>query len=232
MQTTIERANGNNHRAPAAVTECYMLGNIRSGGWCPTERGSMNDLFTNKSKEEIAIERLQAFEPKDGTGYYCAFSGGKDSIVILDLLKRSGCKFDAHYNVTTVDPPELVRFIKTFPEVQFNYPEMSMWKFMSRGGYRPGTGRPKGAKDSKPRKGSKAKKAPGKSDKKKIQELLDLGTKAKARMYQDFLISASPAPLTIKNNSSVTAAPFSAGPFRRPESIRIAEAQNLGPGEL
>jgi hypothetical protein len=40
-QTSTERANGNNHRAPAAVTECYMLGNIRSGGWCPTERGNM-----------------------------------------------------------------------------------------------------------------------------------------------------------------------------------------------
>jgi len=62
---------------------------------------------------------------------------------------------------------------------------------MSRGGYRPGTGRPKGAKDSKPRKGSKAKKAPSKSDKKKIQELLELGTKAKARMYQDFLLRIS-----------------------------------------
>ncbi|MEN6508992.1 MAG: hypothetical protein ABFD63_09485 [Smithella sp.] len=60
-----------------------------------------------------------------------------------------------------------------------------------RGGYRPGSGRPHGAKDSKPRKGSKEKKEPGKSDKKRIQELLDLGTKAKARMYQDFLIRVS-----------------------------------------
>jgi hypothetical protein len=63
---------------------------------------------------------------------------------------------------------------------------------MSRGGYRPGTGRPKGAKDSKPRKGSKStKKAPGKSDKTKIKELLSLGTKAKARMYQEFLLRIS-----------------------------------------
>jgi len=43
---------------------------------------------------------------------------------------------------------------------------------------------------------------------------------------------ASPAPLTIKNNSSVTAAPFSAGPVRRAEFIRGAEAQYLGPDDF
>jgi len=68
-----------------------------------------------------------------------------------------------------------------------------------KGGYRPGSGRPHGAKDSKPRKSSKEKKAPGKSDKKKIQELLELGTKAKARMYQDFLFRIS------KNETLTTA---------------------------
>jgi len=60
-----------------------------------------------------------------------------------------------------------------------------------RGGYRPGTGRPKGAKDSKPRKNSNKKNESGKSDKKKIQELLKLGTKAKAKMYQEFLLRIS-----------------------------------------
>lgn len=60
-----------------------------------------------------------------------------------------------------------------------------------KGGYRPGSGRPHGAKDSKPRKGSKEKKEPGKSDKKKIQELLELGIKAKAKMYQEFLLRIS-----------------------------------------
>lgn len=87
-----------------------------------------NDLFTGKSKTETAIDRLQAFCPPEG--YYVAFSGGKDSIVILDLVKRSGCKYDAHYSLTTVDPPELVKFIKTFSEVEISYPETTMWKLI------------------------------------------------------------------------------------------------------
>ena len=61
-------------------------------------------------KVEIAIKRLKAFEPKEG--YYVAFSGGKDSQCVYHLCKMAGVKFDAHYNVTSVDPPELIRFIK------------------------------------------------------------------------------------------------------------------------
>ena len=61
-------------------------------------------------KVKMSIERLKAFEPEEG--YYLAFSGGKDSVVCKALLDMSGCKYDAHYRVTSVDPPELVRFIK------------------------------------------------------------------------------------------------------------------------
>lgn len=61
-------------------------------------------------KVKKSIERLKAFCPEEG--YYLAFSGGKDSVVCKALLEMSGCKYDATYRVTTVDPPELVRFIK------------------------------------------------------------------------------------------------------------------------
>lgn len=60
-----------------------------------------------------------------------AFSGGKDSTVVLDLVKRAGVKYDAHYNRTTVDPPELVRFIREqYPDVEECKPEMSMWQLI------------------------------------------------------------------------------------------------------
>ena len=79
-------------------------------------------------KVQIAINRLKLHEPPEG--YYVAFSGGKDSCVILDLVKRAGVKYDAHYNLTTVDPPELVQFIRReYPEAweHRNKPEKSMW---------------------------------------------------------------------------------------------------------
>ena len=93
-------------------------------------------LFATIDKVQTAIERLRAFEPKDRP-YWLAFSGGKDSCVILELAKMAGVKFEAHYNVTSVDPPELVRFVKkVHPEVSFDIPHdkngkpISMWSLL------------------------------------------------------------------------------------------------------
>lgn len=62
------------------------------------------NLFGTTDKVQKAIDRLRMFEPPEG--YYLAFSGGKDSQTIYHLTKMAGVKFDAHYNHTTVDPPE------------------------------------------------------------------------------------------------------------------------------
>lgn len=94
------------------------------------------DLMGNKrDKAQIAIDRLRAFEPEDG--YYLAFSGGKDSQCIYHLAQMAGVKFDAHYRVTSVDPPELVRFIKRqYPDVSIDFPRdkdgkvITMWNLI------------------------------------------------------------------------------------------------------
>ena len=81
----------------------------------------MNEL---SEKVKAAIERIKAFEPEEG--YYLAFSGGKDSVVCKALLDMAGVKYDAHYRVTSVDPPELVRFIKEkHPDVARDIPRYS-----------------------------------------------------------------------------------------------------------
>ena len=67
------------------------------------------DLY-GRDKVDKAIMRLQTYEPPEG--YYLCFSGGKDSVVIKALADMAGVKYDAHYSISSVDPPELVRFIK------------------------------------------------------------------------------------------------------------------------
>ena len=74
-----------------------------------------------QAKINEAIVSLRECEPPEG--YYLAFSGGKDSIVCYDLLIKSGVKFDANYNSTTIDPPELLRYMKeNYHKVKWHYP--------------------------------------------------------------------------------------------------------------
>ena len=73
-----------------------------------------------KEKERIAMERLKAFEPEDG--YFLAYSGGKDSDCIKILTQLAGVKFEAVHNLTTVDAPETVRYIKSQLDVRIDRP--------------------------------------------------------------------------------------------------------------
>ena len=78
----------------------------------------------------------------DGTPMLLAFSGGKDSICLFFVCKKASDElgipmeemFLVQYNVTTVDPPELVQFIrelkKTYPFINLKRPEKNMWKLI------------------------------------------------------------------------------------------------------
>lgn len=95
------------------------------------------DVFGNEiDKVQIAIDRIRQFEPEEG--YYVAFSGGKDSVVVKDLVKRSGVKADYHYSLTTVDPPELVYFIREHhADAEVHKPKESMWQLIEKKGIMP-----------------------------------------------------------------------------------------------
>lgn len=73
----------------------------------------MSDL---KEKERRAIDVLQMFEPQDEP-YYLCYSGGKDSDCIRILAALAGVKYEIHHNLTTVDAPETIRYIKSIPGV-------------------------------------------------------------------------------------------------------------------
>lgn len=61
-------------------------------------------------------------------GYYLAFSGGKDSQALYHVAQLAGVKFKSHMSITSVDPPQVIRFVKKhYPSVELHKPEMSMY---------------------------------------------------------------------------------------------------------
>lgn len=89
-------------------------------------------LFLDEKVKE-AISFLRENEPKEG--YIVKFSGGKDSIVLLDLVKKAGVKYEARYNFTCLEPPEVLRFMKkNYPEVKWIKPKKSFWQYLERVG--------------------------------------------------------------------------------------------------
>lgn len=91
------------------------------------------ELETGLNKVEVAIALLQAWEPTEG--YYLAFSGGKDSVAIYDLAVKAGVKFDAHYCVSPIDPPQIYQFIKEhYPDVQWDFHARGWWKKVAQNG--------------------------------------------------------------------------------------------------
>ena len=67
-------------------------------------------------KIQMAIDLIRTFEKQalalSDEGYYVCFSGGKDSIVMAKLFEMAGVKYTLNYSNVTIDPPELVQFIK------------------------------------------------------------------------------------------------------------------------
>lgn len=87
----------------------------------------MDKNLFGESVVDKSLAIIKEFEPPEG--YWLAFSGGKDSVVLLRLAEMAGVKFEAHYSVTTIDPPELTRFIKReYPQVVWDMPDKSFFE--------------------------------------------------------------------------------------------------------
>ena len=92
-----------------------------------------------KDKIEHSIKLIQKTEKlalaMSDKGFHVGFSGGKDSQVLLELVKMAGVKYQAVYNVTTNDPVENVRFIKEqYPDVIFDKPKESFLQLVAKKG--------------------------------------------------------------------------------------------------
>lgn len=87
-----------------------------------------DDTWTPEQKIRHSIALIQAHEPPDG--YYICFSGGKDSIVMLDLIRRAGVKHEVHTNLTGLEPPPMIDFVKANYKTEFHYPPEDLFALM------------------------------------------------------------------------------------------------------
>lgn len=71
-------------------------------------------------------------------GLIVGFSGGKDSQVLLDIVRLSGVKYEPHMTMTSIDPPEVLRFIReNYPEVIIDRPRITMRDLIRKKGMLP-----------------------------------------------------------------------------------------------
>lgn len=67
------------------------------------------------------------YDPENG--FFNTFSGGKDSQALYHLVKMAGVKFKTHMSLTSVDPADVIRFVKTeYPSVVRHKPKISMFQ--------------------------------------------------------------------------------------------------------
>ena len=92
-------------------------------------------LFGVVDKVQVAIDRIRQFEPPEG--YYVAFSGGKDSCVVKDLVKRAGVKAEFHFN-RSMEAPEVIYYIREHhKDVIWHRPNHTMWELIVKNGIPP-----------------------------------------------------------------------------------------------
>lgn len=125
--------------------DCFQNGNYHThGGDSPLrfyqKESRMRDTLKQRIDYSIKAIRRAARLAENYTHkpLLVAFSGGKDSQTLYHLTEMAGVPFESEYSATTIDPPELVRFIRAnYPAVKFRTPKMSFWDLIRKKGALP-----------------------------------------------------------------------------------------------
>lgn len=93
----------------------------------------MQSVLTRKIEHSVnLIQRAEKLALKmSSDGFHLAFSGGKDSQVLYHIAQIAGVKFKAHMQVTTIDHPELMAFVrKIYPDVVLHRPKLNFYQLL------------------------------------------------------------------------------------------------------
>lgn len=99
-----------------------------------------------RSRIETSVELLRkserlALRYDQEDGFFLAFSGGKDSQALYHVAQLADVKFKAHFSPTTVDPPQVIRFIREhYPDCVFEKVEKSIYQVAKEKGVIPTRG--------------------------------------------------------------------------------------------
>ena len=87
-----------------------------------------------QKKVSQAVKLLQVCYKAAGEPLEVAYSGGKDSDVILELAKMSGIEYRAIYKNTTIDPPGTIKHVKE-NGVEIRRPKETFFALMKKIGF-------------------------------------------------------------------------------------------------
>ena len=107
---------------------------MRDNKYTPEDLKMMQS-WSLERKIQVTQTRIIEWYQRNNGKVYVSFSGGKDSTVLLDLVRRIYSDVPAVFIDTGLEYPELREFIKTIPNVTWLKPKMNFRKVIEKYGY-------------------------------------------------------------------------------------------------
>ena len=107
---------------------------MRDNKYTPEDLKMMQS-WSLERKIQVTQTRIIEWYQRNNGRVYVSFSGGKDSTVLLDLVRRIYPDVPAVFIDTGLEYPELREFVKTIPNVTWLKPEVNFRKVIETYGY-------------------------------------------------------------------------------------------------